>query len=92
MATKISLKQYQGLPRNQVLRLKYEGKIIYVRPGFMSGFGQRTPKVNENSGVFFKIKDFEIYKKDPTNTSNLESLSVDSSKIDERIEIIDIEN
>jgi hypothetical protein len=89
METNISLKQYQVLPRNQVLKLKYMEEIIYVRPGFIGGSEPKT-RINEYWGIFFKIKDLEIYKKDSTNASNLESLPIDSSKINGEIEIIDI--
>jgi len=94
MIGNISLKQYQRLPRNQVLKLKYDGEVIYVRPGFIGEFEPRTPEpiLNEYLGIFFKLKDFDLYKQDSINTSNLESITIETSKIEGGIEIIDIEN
>jgi len=93
MTTNISLRQYQRLPRNQVLKLNYDGEVIYVRPGFIGEFKPSAPEdiVNKYLGIFFKITDFELYKKDSINTSNLESITIDTSKIEGGIEIIDIE-
>lgn len=41
MANSNSLKQYQELPRNQVLKFMYDGQVIHIRPGFIGAFKPR---------------------------------------------------
>ncbi len=93
MTTNISL---LGMPltKNQLFKFKYNGKTIYVKTGFVGGFGGTfSPIVKENSGVFFKIKDLDYYKKDPVDIKNIEFFPIKNvANIDGKIEVIEIYN
>lgn len=90
MAFNINLIQYQILEKNEVLKITCKGEVIYAKSVLLGEM--RTDTVNQEQsdykGIFSKIKDMEVFKKDRYNSVNLEYIPIDTTTTDTEIEIV----